>query len=779
MPLCNSCSVNIVSALSVTCTDCDLTWHTKCQKLSKEDVGYLKESDNIWRCGSCSNAKRASLRLDSTVNSDTFQKFKEDTCINFNNLNAEFNVIDKIITENNILKTHIIQLENKIELMERRQISNDIIIDGIPENKTEDCTNLVQQICKELNSNINVSMINDCHRIGFNHNNARPRRIIVKFINHQDKINTLKARQIKRNFSTKDIGIQPDMPIYIRENITTKGSKLFKEARDLKKSLHFQFVWTKNGLVFLRKNETDKIIRVDNEEVISNLKSQYDHLNSTNLNSTLLSDNNVAINTINCTFDKLNNTIYLQNSINIFTMNICSIKKHFDELCINLDNMNTKFDVIILTEAWLGLGYSTHTTLNNKNQNDGIVIYLKDTLTDVSIIEFNTSALTTLEISFELSKTAFVIYPTYRSPNGIIDIALEELNDIILSDFNIDILKPSKTKEDYLMLMAQLGFIPVIENITRPASNTCIDHIFVKTKSLDHIKPIIIKSNITDHYPKIISVGNILDNRHNKPNPLKILITDEAKLTDLIQNFEWSEMYDIDTNRTAHYFTEKITSLKKQASSEISFNSKNKKIKPWATTALINSIRHRDHLHLQVRKYPLKLKLKDFYLKFRNKLTYLIKETKTKYYKKEIKKSGNDTKYKWQLINDIISRNNKSINLDELLNNIKANTEPNDRKPVSILARGLRPPTSPPNQALILADNFNDYFINVATDLVTQLNNDANVNNLSNIYRSNNTIMPNNSPLNKFELITHEDILEATSKLKNGASPGIDNISSN
>lgn len=48
--------------------------------------------------------------------------------------------------------------------------------------------------------------------------------------------------------------------------------------------------------------------------------------------STLLSDNNAAINTINCSFDKLNNTIYLQNSINIFTMNICSIKKHFDEL---------------------------------------------------------------------------------------------------------------------------------------------------------------------------------------------------------------------------------------------------------------------------------------------------------------------------------------------------------------------------------------------------------------------------------------------------------------
>jgi len=186
---------------------------------------------------------------------DTFQKFKEDTCINFNNLNAKFNVIDKIITENNILKTHVIQLENKIEFMERRQISNDIIIDGIPENKTEDCTQLVHQICKELNSNINVSMINDCHRIGFNRNNARPRRIMVKFINHQDKINTLKARQKKRNFSTKDINIQPDMPIYIRENLTTKGSKLFKEARDSKNHSIFNSFGQKMVLFSYKKTK--------------------------------------------------------------------------------------------------------------------------------------------------------------------------------------------------------------------------------------------------------------------------------------------------------------------------------------------------------------------------------------------------------------------------------------------------------------------------------------------------------------------------------------------
>ncbi|KAL4091000.1 hypothetical protein QTP88_025745 [Uroleucon formosanum] len=76
-------------------------------------------------------------------------------------------------------------------------------------------------------------------------------------------------------------------------------------------------------------------------------------------------------------------------------------------------------------------------------------------------------------------------------------------------------------------------------------------------------------------------------------------------------------------------------------------------------------------------------------------------------------KYGNNAKLKWQLIYKIISKNNKTNNLNELLNNINANTKSNDRKPASILA-----------------DNFNDYFINVASDLVTQLKNDANVNRL-------------------------------------------------
>jgi len=111
--------------------------------------------------------------------------------------------------------------------------------------------------------------------------------------------------------------------------------------------------------------------------------------------------------------------------------------------CIILDNIETKFEVIALTEAWLGLenisinnfainGYTTYSTTNNTNHNDGVVVYLKDTLSDIIVTKTNTQALTAVKISFKMSNIDFLIYVIYRSPNSYTDVTLLELNDIIL-----------------------------------------------------------------------------------------------------------------------------------------------------------------------------------------------------------------------------------------------------------------------------------------------------------------------------------------------------------
>lgn len=268
-----------------------------------------------------------------------------------------------------------------------------------------------------------------------------------------------------------------------------------------------------------------------------------------NTDSALVLDNINDLCGIECVYNNLDVVMYNQNAINIFSMNICSIQKHFDELCIILDNIETKFEVIILTEALLGLegisinnfqinGYKVHASECIKNKNDGIVIYLKNTLHVISVSELNIQNITALEIVFKKSKTDFLIYPLYRSPNSNVDSALNELNDtilyrstliaakfkIILGDINIDLLKPSKIKEDYSLMMAQFGFLPLIKNITRPTSKTCIDHLFLKTKSYKNLLPIVVHTNITDHYPTNFSIGNLSANRKNSPNPLKVNI---------------------------------------------------------------------------------------------------------------------------------------------------------------------------------------------------------------------------------------------------------------
>jgi hypothetical protein len=112
------------------------------------------------------------------------------------------------------------------------------------------------------------------------------------------------------------------------------------------------------------------------------------------------------------------------------------------------------------------------TTKFNKNQNDGVFAYLKNTLVGISVIELNTSTLTALEITFQMDNIVFLAYAIYRSPsNKDLDKTLNEINDlilrksisktanfkIILGDMNINLLRPSKIKNDYLLLMMEYG----------------------------------------------------------------------------------------------------------------------------------------------------------------------------------------------------------------------------------------------------------------------------------------------------------------------------------
>lgn len=139
---------------------------------------------------------------------------------------------------------------------------------------------------------------------------------------------------------------------------------------------------------------------------------------------------------------------YINKHKYIVAYNIRSINKNFEDLCIHIDNINIKFDMIVLTEAWIGLkdidfnrfqipSYSNYFTSRPKNQNDGVFIFIKYDIKNIQVTDLNLSSISCLEISILIDVGKLTIYAIYRSPNDNIDDYLTELeNDIFTRTIN-------------------------------------------------------------------------------------------------------------------------------------------------------------------------------------------------------------------------------------------------------------------------------------------------------------------------------------------------------
>lgn len=144
--------------------------------------------------------------------------------------------------------------------------------------------------------------------------------------------------------------------------------------------------------------------------------------------------------------------------------------------------------------------YSIYQTLKNKRKTDGIAIYVKSALThekeEIKLTDCNCYVVRIIKDNRKFTCISF-----YRSPNGKIDIFLQELKTVlqkyqdnnetnfIIGDMNIDTSisgNRSAKVEEYLHLLAEYGYICLVNKPTRVAKNsaTCIDHIFSQFKEM-------------------------------------------------------------------------------------------------------------------------------------------------------------------------------------------------------------------------------------------------------------------------------------------------------
>lgn len=197
-------------------------------------------------------------------------------------LEEKCNIISLLESDNEKLKTSYCELKSSVNVMEQQARSNNMEIQCVPENKSENLVSTVLQLGRVLDCDVTEADISHCTRIAkLNTQNQRPRSIVVKFNTQRsrDKFITGASKFNKTNnkdkLNTSHLGIACDrpQPVYVVEHLTPENKDIHAAARTRARELGFKHVWVRSGRVLMRETDASETILVRNKDFLKTLVS--------------------------------------------------------------------------------------------------------------------------------------------------------------------------------------------------------------------------------------------------------------------------------------------------------------------------------------------------------------------------------------------------------------------------------------------------------------------------------------------------------------------------
>lgn len=168
--------------------------------------------------------------------------------------------------------------------------------------------------------------------------------------------------------------------------------------------------------------------------------------------------------TVACDSSELFNHVNINKSdLTIISQNIRSIYCNFDDFVLNLSTLKFETDVIVLSECRLSTSkpipqltnYLSYSTARQINQNDGVVVYVKQSLSH-KVKELEISQASCLQVNL-LNNTILCIYrsPSFTNTDSFVNSLSTHLHNLnthknitITGDININI---QLEKQNHLM----------------------------------------------------------------------------------------------------------------------------------------------------------------------------------------------------------------------------------------------------------------------------------------------------------------------------------------
>lgn len=187
-----------------------------------------------------------------------------------NTINSMAEKQEKLELENKSLRMKVNQLEISVDEMDQYSRIKNIQIDGVPVTRDEDLKEVVKTMGQKIEVNIKTEDIDAIHRIP-SRSNANPEPIVVQFVTRQMKENVVKKSKEKR-VCTDDLNMQcANKPVFVNEHLTRKRKNIMFEARKLKNEKNYKFLWSRNGKILIKKNETSTTIQLNSLDDLSKI----------------------------------------------------------------------------------------------------------------------------------------------------------------------------------------------------------------------------------------------------------------------------------------------------------------------------------------------------------------------------------------------------------------------------------------------------------------------------------------------------------------------------
>lgn len=181
-------------------------------------------------------------------------------------------------------REYITILEDKVEDLQRSSRKSSVELKNVPKKPNEtrdDLIGMVLKLSENIQLDLNARDISDIFRLKPRQESAKNPTIIVELrssILRSDLLKKTKEFSIRNKIKlqAKHLGhtTQEDTPVFLSEQLTAKGARLFFLARDLSRTNGFKYCWTSFGRVYLRKDDKSKIIHIQSEAQVQQLHSE-------------------------------------------------------------------------------------------------------------------------------------------------------------------------------------------------------------------------------------------------------------------------------------------------------------------------------------------------------------------------------------------------------------------------------------------------------------------------------------------------------------------------